>query len=309
MIGRKWWTPWLWLSPALLLLAVFLVYPTLDTVRRSFFDAKSQQFAGLDNYRYILTNPEPYVANTHSAILTNILWLIVFGALTVSLGVGVAVLAGRVRYESAVKSALFIPMAISFVAASVIWRFMYDIKPEVGTVNAVVTSVGLERTAWLQDTGAPQTWLTDIGPDQLPAPIQINNFALATVGIWMWTGFAVVILSAGLKGMPTEVLEAARVDGASERQTFLKVILPMLRPTIAVVATALVIQALKIFDLVWVMTGGRFGTDVIATLFFKQAFVFRNFGVGTALAVVLFVCIVPIMVASLRSFEYQEEIR
>jgi len=309
LVGRKWWTPWLWLSPALILLAVYLVYPTIDTVRRSFQDARSDHWVGFDNYRFIIENPQPLVADTHSALLNNVLWLVVFPLLTVALGLVIAVLAIRVRYEAAAKSTIFIPMAISFVAASVIWRFMYEFNPDLGTINAVATHIGGHQTAWLQNTNAPQTWLTNAGPETLPKPIQLNNVSLITVGIWMWTGFAVVVLSAGLKGISTEVLEAARVDGANEWQIFWRIIVPILSPTIVVVLTTLVIQALKNFDLIWVMTGGRFKTDVVATLFFKEAFVFRNFGIGAALAVVLLLWIVPLMVISIRRFQFQEETR
>jgi alpha-glucoside transport system permease protein len=309
MVGRKWWAPWLWLAPTLALLAVYLVYPVIDTVRRSFQDNRSENWVGFDNYRFIIDNPQPFVANTHSALLNNLLWLVLYTGLTVAVGLIIAVLAIRVRYEAIAKSAIFIPMAISFVAASVIWRFMYEFNPDVGTVNAIVTQIGGEPTAWLQNTGSAQTWLTDAGPDELPGPFQINNFALITVAVWMWTGFAVVVLSAGLKGISTEVLEAARVDGANEWQIFRRIILPILSPTIVVIATTLVIQSLKLFDLVYVMTGGRFETDVVATLFFKQAFVSRDFGVGAALAVVLLLWVVPIMLISIRRFQFQEETR
>ena len=309
MIGRRWWVPWLWLAPGLALLVVFLIYPVIDTFRRSFLDGKSEDFVGLDNYEFIINNPNPLVADTHSALLNNFMWLTVFTVITVVLGLVIAVLTARVRYEAVAKSAIFIPMAISFVAAAVIWRFMYEINADIGTVNAVVTSAGLERTAWLQDTGAPQTWLTNVGPDDLPQPFQINNFSLIMVGVWMWTGFAMIVLSAGLKGISTEVLEAARVDGANEWQIFSRVILPILSPTIVVVATTLVIQALKKFDLVFVLTGGRFDTDVVATLFFKQFFQNGEFGQGAALAVVLLLFVVPVMVIGIRRFQFQEETR
>ncbi|MEX0749935.1 MAG: sugar ABC transporter permease [Dehalococcoidia bacterium] len=309
MVGRKWWTPWLWLSPALILLSVFLVYPTLDTIRRSFQDQRSDNWVGFDNYRFIIDNPQPLVADTHSALLNNVLWLTLFPVVTVAIGLLIAVLAVRVRYEAAAKSAIFIPMAISFVAASVIWRFMFEFDTDIGTVNAFVTQIDGQQTAWLQNTNSPQTWLTDYGPDELPKPFQLNNFSLIGVGVWMWTGFAVVVLSAGLKGISTEVLEAARVDGANEWQVFWRIIVPILSPTIVVVLTTLVIQALKNFDLIYVMTGGRFKTDVVATLFFKEAFVVRDFGVGAALAVVLLLWIVPIMLISIRRFQFQEETR
>jgi len=309
MVGRRWWTPWLWLAPALALLGVFLVYPVVDTFRRSFLDERSRSFVGFDNYRFIIENPQPLVSDTHSALLNNFMWLTLFTVITVALGLTLAILTGRVRYEAAAKSAIFIPMAISFVAAAVIWRFMYEFNTDIGTVNAAVTSAGGESTDWLRDTGAPQTWLTERGPDTLPRPIQINNFALIFVGVWMWTGFAMVVLSAGLKGISTEILEAARVDGANEWQIFRRIIAPILSPTIVVVATTLVIQGLKKFDLVWVMTGGRFKTDVVATLFYKEAFRVGDFGVGAALAVVLLLWVLPIMVIGIRRFQFQEETR
>jgi alpha-glucoside transport system permease protein len=219
------------------------------------------------------------------------------------------VLTGRVRYEAVAQSAIFIPMAISFVAAAVIWRFIYEFNPEIGTANAITTELGAQSTAWLQDTRSPWSFATSAGPETLPGPLQLNNFALILVGVWMWTGFAMVVLSAGLKGISNDILEAARVDGANEWQIFWRVILPVLSPTVVVVATTLVIQALKKFDLIWVMTGGRFQTDVVATLFFKEAFVIRDFGAGAALAVVLLLWVVPVMVISIRRFQFQEETR
>jgi alpha-glucoside transport system permease protein len=293
----------------LILLAVFLIYPSIDTIRRSFLDNSSDSFVGLDNYQFIVENPRPLVSDTHSALLNNILWMTLFTGATVALGLIIAVLAARVRYEAQAKAAIFVPMAISFVALSVIWRFMYEFNSDIGTVNAVKTGLGLDPTAYLQDTGSPQTLLTDAGPDELPKPFQINNLALILVGVWNWTGFTMVVLSAGLKGISTEILEAARVDGASEWHIFRRIIAPILSPTIVVVATTLVIQTLKTFDLVWVMTGGRFKTDVVATLFFREFFVNREFGIGSALAVVLMLFVVPIMVITIRRFQFQEEIR
>ncbi len=323
MIGRRWWVPWLWLAPTLALLGVFLVYPVVNTVFTSFLDQDSaggivdfiqdpSSFVGFDNYRFIIENPQPLTTDTHGALLNTLLWIVAFPAITVGLGLILAVLTSRVRYEAIAKAAIFIPMAVSFVAAAVIWRFMYEFNPDIGTVNAVVTGVGLDNTAWLQNTGAPQTWLTDAGPNELPVALdtfRINNFALITVGVWMWTGFAMVVLSAGLRGISTEILEAARVDGATEWQIFWRIIIPMLSTTIVVVATTLVINALKLFDLVFVLTGGRFDTDVIATLFFRVSFVFRDFGLGAALAVVLLVVVVPLTLVGIRRFQLQEEIR
>jgi alpha-glucoside transport system permease protein len=318
MVGRRWWVPWLWMAPALILLAVFLVWPVIDTVRRSFFDADSSTWVGLDNYQFIADNPQEISANTHQALLNNVLWLVFFPLVTVALGLLIAVLAGRVRYEAIAKSAIFIPMAISFVAAGVIWRFMYELDPDQGTVNAILTALGGEQQPWLQSQAGPQTWFTGVGPEEwswqigglnVLDPFQINNFALITVAVWMWTGFAVVILSAGLKGISTEILEAARVDGANEWQIFWRVIFPIMLPTIVVITTTLIIQALKNFDLIFVLTGGRFGTDIVATLFYKQAFVVRDVGTGAALAVLLLAFVVPIMILTVRRFQAQEEAR
>ena len=309
MAGRNPWAPWLWMSPAILLLTTFLVYPVVDTIRRSLLDARSQSWVGFDNYQFIIDNPQTLSANTHSALMNNALWLIAFPLMAVPLGLVLAVLTSRVRYEAVAKAGIFIPMAISFVAAGVIWKFMFEFNTNVGTVNAVTGGVGLEPTAWLQDRGGLQTWLTDAGPDDWWGPLQINNFSLIFVATWMWTGFSLVVLSAGLKSISTEMLEAARVDGATEWQVFRRIIIPVLSPTIAVVTTTLVIQSLKVFDLVWVMSGGRFDTDVVATLFFKQSFIAGHFGVGAALAVVLLLAVVPVMVVSIRRFQFQEETR
>jgi len=294
--------PWLWLLPSFLFMSVFLIYPVIDTLLISFMNRDSSACAGAANYQYVFTN-----SAAQTALLNNALWLVFFTVLTVGLGLIFAVLTNRVRYEAVAKAAIFIPMAISFVAAAVIWRFMYTFRPEgftqIGLVNAVATNLGLDPTAWLVQQPLPYIDLL------LPAPLHTNNFALIAVGIWMWTGFAMVVLSAGLKGISTEVIEAARVDGASEWQIFRRIILPMLSPTIAVVATTLVIQALKNFDMVWVMTAGNFGTDVVATLMFKEMFNYHDFGRAAAMAVILMVALLPIIFITIRRFRSQGETR
>jgi len=302
MSRRRRLIPWLWLLPAFLFIAVFLIYPVIDTVRISFMNDDSSAYVGAENYQFVFTN-----SATQTALLNNVLWLVFFTVLAVGLGLIFAVLTGHVRYEALAKAAIFIPMAISFVAAAVIWRFVYAFRPEgftqIGLINAASTSLNLAPIAWLVEHPLPY-----IG-QLLPTPLHTNNFALVAVGVWMWTGFAMVVLSAGLKGISTEVLEAARVDGASEWQIFWRIILPMLSPTIAVVATTLVIQALKKFDMVWVMTAGNFATDVVATLMFKEMFNFRDFGHAAALAVILLAAILPIMLITIHRFRRQEEIR
>ena len=282
--------PWVYVGPLLLILTFFLVYPTLNTLYLSFLDKYSEVFVGLDNWRYAFTN--------HTMLISfrnNVLWLVVFTALTVSLGLVLAVLLDRVRYEAVAKSILFLPMAISFVGAGVIWKFVYAFRPagqpQIGILNAVVhTLLGFQPIGWLIERA-------------------INNFALIAVGVWIWTGFCMVILSAAYKGIPRELLEAARVDGANEWQLFWGVTLPMMKSTIAVVATTMVINVLKIFDIVYVMTNGNFDTEVIANRMYKEMFAFRQFGRASAIAVILLLAIIPVMAVNIRRFQEQEAIR
>ena len=290
MIGRHRLAPWVWLIPALCFLVVFLVYPVVETVRISFMDANSKELVGFSNYIHVFTR-----SDTQRALLNNFLWLFLFGIVTTGLGLMTAVLVDRVRYELAVKTLIFIPMAISFVATGVIWTLMYQFQPnlpgftQIGTINAALVALG----------GDPVPWLVEEG--RVPI-FGVNNPAIAFAGIWMWTGFAMVVLSAGLKGIPVEVLEAARVDGASDWQLFWRITVPMIWPTLVVVAITLMINALKIFDLVFVMTGGRFGTDVIATRMWREMFISLHYGRAGALAVLLLVAIIPIMIINIRRF-------
>ncbi|MBC7227826.1 MAG: sugar ABC transporter permease [Thermoflexales bacterium] len=281
--------PWAYIGPALLILGFYLVYPALHTLYLSLLDAKSERFVGLQNYLWTFTSPEMRIA-----FRNNLLWIVLMTALSVGLGLVIAVLVDRVRYESAAKSVIFLPVAISFVGASVIWRFVYAYKPasvsQIGLLNAVAVALG----------GQPVGWLVD------PA---VNNFALIAVGVWLQTGFCMVILSAALKAIPREILEAARVDGASEWRIFWQITVPMISSTIAVVATTVVINALKAFDIVYVMTNGNYGTEVIANRMYKEMFHFRNFGRASAIAIILLLAIIPVMAANIRRFQVQEEMR
>ncbi len=283
--------PWLWVLPAGLLLIFYLIYPVINTFYLSFLDAKSTNFIGLQNYLYIFTSSVML-----EALKNNLLWLVVFTLGTVLFGLLIAVLVDRVPYESAAKSAIFLPMAISYVAAGVIWKLMYDYQPpnqpQTGTINALLLSIfpNYQPTSFLFDT----TW---------------NNLALIAIGIWMWTGFAMVILSAGLKSIPDEVMEAARVDGASEVQIFFNIMLPMISTTIAVVVTTMVINVLKIFDIVYVMTNGNLGTEVIANRMYKEMFNYRNFGRASSIAVILLLAVIPVMIYNINRFREQEAIR
>jgi alpha-glucoside transport system permease protein len=279
----------LWIGPALLLLAFYLIYPAINTIYLSFLNADSTSSVGLANYRYVFSSQEML-----DSLKNNVLWLIFLTGFTVTAGLLLAVLFDRVRYESVAKALIFLPMAISFVAAGVIWKLMYDYQPpaqpQTGTLNALATAFGAQPVPWLVDRTT-------------------NNPALIWVGIWVWTGFALVILSAGLKGIPQEIIEAARVDGASEWQILFRVTIPMMSSTIAVVATTMVIYALKAFDIIYVLTNGNFGTDVIANRMYKEMFNFNHFGRSSAIAVVLLLAIVPVMVININRFRQQEALR
>jgi alpha-glucoside transport system permease protein len=283
--------PWLWLAPALAFLGVFLVYPTLGTIVRSFENKAGTSFIGLDNYAWFFTNDASLIALRNSLI-----WLVALTAFTVGVGLLIALLVDRVRYETVAKSVIFVPLAISMVAASVIWTFMFLYKapgqPQIGTLNAAIGVFGLGPVPWLQT----QT-------------LSLNTILLIIVMGWMWTGFCMVIISAALKGISVELLEAARVDGANEWQVFRGIVFPLLLPTLAVVATTIVITALKAFDIVYVMTGGNFDTQVMAQSMITQMFTNGNFGRASAVAVVLLLTIIPVMLLNIRRFQAQEAIR
>jgi alpha-glucoside transport system permease protein len=283
--------PWLWLLPALLFLGVFLVYPTIGTLIRSLQDKVGTTFVGLDNYAWFFTSDEAIIS-----LRNNVIWLVLLPLLTVGFGLIIAVLVDRVRYETLAKTVIFVPLAISMVAAGVIWKFMYSYpqpnQPGTGTVNSILSIFGVGPVAFLiNDTAA------------------LNTIALIVVMAWMWTGFAMVIISAALKGISAELLEAARVDGATEWKVFQKIIFPLLLPTIAVVSTTVIITALKAFDIVYVMTGGQNDTNVIAHLMYQEMFSFSDFGRASALAVILLIAIIPIMIFNISRFRAQEAIR
>ncbi|HLZ23222.1 MAG TPA: sugar ABC transporter permease [Ktedonobacterales bacterium] len=276
---------WIWIGPAIVFVAVFLVWPVLNTIWLSFFNSDSTNFVGLKNFRTIFTD-----SSMLEVLRNNLLWLVLGTAATVFFGLIIAVLVDRVRIESIAKAAIFIPMAISFVGAGVIWNLMYDFaakgQTQRGLLNAIITRFGIPPQAWLINSPG-------------------NNIALILVYVWIWTGFCMVILSAALKSIPADILEAARVDGANELAIFLRVTMPMIMPTIVVVATTMVINLLKIFDILYVMTGGNYGTNVIALSYVQQLFQINNTGLASALAVVLLVAIIPIMYFNIRRFRME----
>src|SRR2546423_1663833 len=274
--------PWVFVGPALALLAVFLVYPAAGTILRSFTDDHGQ--FTLRNYA-VLTEPE-FIG----ILRNNAIWLIVGTGGSVGLGLIIAGLFDRVRRESLAKTIVFLPLAISLVGASVIWGFVYAWQPagqpQIGLLNAIVVGFG----------GQPIPWLTT-------SPI--NVFAEIVIIVWLQTGFAMVVLSAAIKGVPGEILEAARLDGGSERQIFLRVIVPVIRGSIITVATTIAIVTIKIFDIVYVTTGGRFNDDVVANRMFHEIFQFFDDGRRAALATFLFVAVPPVMYVNLRNFRRQ----
>ncbi len=278
--------PWLWAGPAILFTIVYLIWPVLNTIWYSFYNFDSSSFIGVQNYIRIFTSPTWLIV-----LRNNMLWLVLATAGTVLLGLIIAVLVDRVRIESTVKAAIFIPMAISFVGVSVIWLLMYAYapqgSPQIGLLNAILTRLGFAPVGWLQQTN-------------------INNLALIVIYVWMWTGFCMVILSAALKSVSADLLEAARVDGASEIQIFFRIIVPVISPTIAVVITTMLLNVLKIFDSSYVMTGGDYNTNVVALAYYQAYFNFSENGIANALAVILLLAVVPIMYLNLRRFRAQE---
>jgi alpha-glucoside transport system permease protein len=279
--------PWLFLAPALFLLGVYLFYPLFETFRLSFFDATGEVYVGLANYKWVFTDQNFFIT-----IRNNFMWLLVVPALSTVFGLVVAVLADRVWWGGFAKSMVFMPMAISFVGASVIWKFVFDYKgpdvDQIGIINAMAMSFGFK----------PQAWVT--------VPFW-NNFFLMAILIWIQTGFAMVILSAALRGVPVDTIEASRIDGASEVQIFFEIMVPQVMSTILVVWTTITITVLKVFDIVMAMTGGQWDTSVLANLMYD--WMFRgggDYGRSSTLAMVLMFAVIPVMAFNIRRFRTEE---
>ena len=279
--------PAVFIGPAVLFLFYFLVLPSIRTFWTSFFDQDGAAFVGLNNYIRVFTDDA-----TLLAFRNNLLWLAIGASGTVIMGLLIAALADRSRFEVVAKSIIFMPVAVSLVGAGIIWKFIYAVRdpsaPQIGLLNAIWVGLG----------HGPIGWLADNQP--------FNNFFLIVVVVWLQTGFAMVLFSAAIKGVPADLLDAARVDGANEIQTFMRIVVPTIMPTIITVTTTIVIFTLKIFDVVVVLTNGNFGTQVIATEFYTQFFSNRSFGLGSAIAIVLLVMVLPVMVYNLRRFQQQQ---
>lgn len=288
-LGPRWRVhlqPFVFVGPALVILTWYLFLPSLRSLYYSFFNRTSTKFVGFNNYIFAFTDKAML-----ESFRNNLLWLVIGTSLSVIFGLLIAILADRSKFEKIAKSVIFLPMAISFVGAGVIWRFIYYYKPpgeeQIGLLNAIVTAFGGEPVAWL----TVRPW---------------NTFFLIAIMVWLQTGFAMVVLSAALKGVPEELLEAARIDGASEIQIFFRIIIPYIQGTIITVSTTILIATLKIFDIVFVMTNGLYGTEVMASQQYKQMFKYQDFGRGSAVAIILLITVIPVMVYNLRQFRERE---
>lgn len=281
--------PFVFVGPAVAILIWYLALPTLRTFWASLFGPTGNEFVGLQNYLAVFS----FAPNNPMLIAfrNNIMW-IVFGASgAVVLGLLVAVLADRSRFEKFAKAMIFMPMAISMVGGAIIWNLIYALNPNIGMLNAIYTGLtGNPPVAWTA-SGQLQPW---------------NNLFLIVIMIWLQAGYAMTLFSAAIKGIPADLLEAARVDGASEIQIFFRIMIPYIMGTIITVSTTVIIFTLKIFDVVWVMTGGQFNTQVIATQFYREYFTNQNAGYGSAIAIVLLIAVVPVMIYNLRQFRTQE---
>ncbi len=283
--------PYVFVGPAVVLVGFFLIYPAIRTIIFSFANSDSTAFIGLKNYTDLLGSSD-FVSG---ALLNTLLWMIVVPALTVAFGLAVAVLADRLqpRAEKFTKSIIFLPMAISLVGASTIWKFVYEARPkgtgQIGLLNAVLDKFGIDPVAWLQLSQA-----------------HVNSLLLMVIMIWSQVGFSMVLLSAAVKGVPEDTIEAGRIDGASEKRIFFNIVVPQIWATVITVFITVLIGVMKIFDIVYVTTNGNFNTDVIGVRFFTELFTNGNNGFAAAIVVMLMIAIVPVMIYQVRHFRMQE---
>lgn len=282
--------PFAYLLPAIFVITLFLIYPAIFTVYASLMNDDTTAFVGLKNFQRIFTNG-PFL----SALVNNLLWIIIVPASVVAFGLLIAVLADRLspRKEKIAKSIIFLPMAISMVGASTIWKFVYSYKPagsdQIGLLNALVVTFG----------GQPQTWLQF-------QTLKFNTLLLMIVYIWTQVGYSMVLLSAAIKGVPEETVEAGRIDGASEVAIFFRIIVPQAWPTVITVFITVLIGVMKVFDIVYAMTNGNYDTDVIGNAFFNAMYSEVDRGKASAIVLVLMIAILPIMVYQVRQFRAQE---
>ncbi|MGZ8697183.1 MAG: carbohydrate ABC transporter permease [Gaiellaceae bacterium] len=289
----------LFVLPALVVLTIFLIYPAYYTIRLSFYEGDFKfnffHWLGIANFKELLTNDPDFLDLSKfppgGALINNLRWVIFYISLSLIIGLALAVLAVRVRYERAVKTAIFVPMAISATAVGIIWLFVYTPNPDMGVLNAIIHAFdhGIQPIAWL---GRPN----------------LVNYALIFAYVWASTGFVMVVLSAAIKGIPAEIMEAARVDGAGEWNIFRRIMLPMLSLPLSVVTIWLFINVIKVFDIIYVMTGGGPGTSsrVIAFTMYEETFHNGRPGYGAAVAAIMLVVLLPVMILNVRRFRSEK---
>jgi alpha-glucoside transport system permease protein len=283
---------WFFVGPTFLLLLLGLVYPAVRTVIRSFFDAAGKAFIGVDNYTAIFTSSDQLVV-----LRNTVLWVLVAPVVATIVGLIYAIIVDGAKGEALAKSLIFLPIAISFVGASIIWKFVYEYRFYDPTLKVNPQQIGLLNQILVWFGGQPQQFLINE---------PWNNLFLIAVMIWIQAGFAMTILSAAIKAIPQDMVEAARLDGVSSWGMFRFITIPTIRPTLVVVLTTIAIGSLKVFDIVRTMTGGQFGTSVVANEFFTQSFSAGNQGLGAALAVLLFILVIPIIVYNIRQIRRAE---
>src|SRR4051812_14134865 len=276
------------LAPTVILISVGLVYPGVKTIYQSFFNAAGDSFIGIDNYRTIFTDPDQI-----TVLKNTVAWVVLTPFIATGVGLLYAILVDKARIEALAKALIFLPLAISFVGAGIIWKFMYEYRPDqpginqIGLLNQIIVSLG----------GTPKQFLID-------SPM--NTFFLILVMIWIQAGFAMTVLSASIKAIPEDIVEAARLDGVRAWGMFRYVTVPTIRPALVVVLTTIGIGTLKVFDIVRTMTGGNFDTSVVANEFYSQSFRSANQGLGAALAVLLFLLVIPIVAYNVRQLRASE---
>lgn len=273
--------PWIFIGPALLLLGFFLVYPVLRSLQLSFMNREGEEFVGFANYIWAFGND-----GFQTSIRNNILWLIIVPTLATGFGLIIAYLTDRIWWGKIARTLVFLPMAISFVGASIIWKFVYDFRgpesPQIGLINALVMAFGGE-------------------PRALISLLFWNNFFLMIILVWIQTGFAMVILGAAIRGVPEDTIEASTLDGASSLQIFFRIVIPQIWSTIVVVWTTITILVLKVFDIVFAMTNGQWDTQVLANLMYNEMFRNANSGTASTVAVILMLAVLPVMIYNIRT--------
>lgn len=282
--------PYFFILPAYLAITVYLLYPAIYAIVVSFRDRQGKGFVGLENYTKLLAN-----SGFRNTLFNTLLWVVFVPAVTIVFGLAVAVLTDRLRArgEKFVKTMIFLPMAISMVGAATVWRFVYDFQPagttQIGLFNAMRAGAGKDPIPWLQ---------TSTG--------HLNTVLLMVILLWSQVGYAMVLLSAAIKAVPAETIEAARIDGADERQAFFRVVVPQIKGTIITVGVTVTIMVMKIFDIVYVNTNGQFNTNVIANEFINQLTTNFNYGAASAIVVMLMLAVIPIMIYQVRHFKAEE---